>query len=287
MTPPTKSKTATLLQYHLFDDTPAVEELHAIDSKVRAGKTMHRHVIALSGPPASGKSHLVKFLVEKFERNIGVVYPSESLYALMRLCGLPETHLSYKEFKSLPYGRERLITAAARFREIDDDIFSRMSLTQSAWENNDVIIVDNTGFEGELDFFSRVSKSIVLIGLMIPYGVDPKSTLASDHHTAAMRNLTWPGDSRRSLLTYQGSPLKPDQVLAYQDSTAAVKTLSETVFKKNSGLTTGQTATGLYHLRNMLRSCWEVVVDDPPFRNAFKQTGASVKKSLQEANQKK
>lgn len=216
-----------LKPYQIFDPSPAVEGLEPPP----VHDEIMRDVIMLNGPPKCGKTHFVDYLKKRFGPKVGVVVPSSVLYSMMRMCGLPETHLEYNEFKRIPFGRERLIAAATVFRRHDVDVFSIQTLTSETWLTKPLIVVDNTGFSDEIHFFSRYANRKVLTEIIYPHGHESLGKMQiSAFDSAHLGASQWPGDSRFGLVHNRDLPLKRHEAAAFISSEWAIKALDRFIF---------------------------------------------------------
>ena len=217
---------AILQPYQTFDLTPLIEEYG--DGEIDTCPILG--VIAISGPPRSGKTRAVRALLEsEFGESIRTVVMTEYLYACMRLCSLPETHLSYEEFKALPLGRERLIAASNRIKTLGQDLYMTMALSKNKAQ---YLLVDNCGFSHEIDFLKTLCADTVLLEVVLPFGIEHSGRDAKPFHEAFANGTRWPMDSRFSLSRYAQKTLGPHHVYTAVDSVAACQILSKYVFNR-------------------------------------------------------
>jgi len=164
-------------------------------------------VILLNGPAGSGKGWLGEWL-QSDESNLDCVryFPTEKLYQLMRLQELPMTReLSYDEFKTLPYGRERLIAASHVFRQVDLHVFNRMITNSRAYQESKLAVIDNVGFVNELEWFQNHSNRCALLTIVQPA---KETKRCGDYERIAMFGDQYPDDSRFALENPGGHHLR-------------------------------------------------------------------------------
>lgn len=151
-------------------------------------------VLALNGPPYSGKTHIIKLLQELIPDAI-VVYPSQVLYEMMQRDGLAPKHMSYHQYKQLPDSRDRLICASVDYRAQDHHVYEKYIVASPAYLESRVVIVDNVGhIAEEMQFYDRHSEASILLRIDTPYQeLEPLKSRARRMRT------TWERDSRTPL----------------------------------------------------------------------------------------
>ena len=262
-----------LKPYQIFNPTEIVKEIvNDYEAIVHnSDEDRFRDLILLSGPPGAGKTHLSKFIAKGMGLACGIVNPSQGLYSMMRMAALPETHLSYAEFKALPMGRQRLICAADVFRKEDENIFNKFCVTLPAWQQFKALVVDNVGFESELLFFDRIASDLVFIEILEPFAVTKSRDRARQElpYSAAVRaGTSWPGDSRKSLTNVAGQMFKVDQAMAFLSSQYAIQMLNRQVFN-GTGQTPGYEGTAHGRLLRMKKRNWITPGKPPAIRDLF------------------
>ena len=250
--------TDILRPYQTFDSTPIIEEFE-LDHDYKPQS--FRSVIMLSGPPGSGKTSQMRSLLEsKFGDTAQTLVPSSLLYAMMRVCGLPETHLSYESFKLLPLGRERLIAASNRFRSYETDIYGKATLSRVKPDRNKIVIIDNVGFQDEIDFYGRLAVDPLLIELQLPFAILPQSQLARPYLDATLTGGRWTHDSRFSLAKYATETLGTRNSIAFINSSAAKTLLDRYIFNRASPMSSGLAGTAFGNLHRVWRDAVETGV---------------------------
>lgn len=151
-------------------------------------------VIALNGPPGSGKTLISKYLMKvipdavRFQTN-------DALYSVMQEQGSAPQGMLYQDFKLLPESRERLIIASTVLRSEDNHIFDRRVTDSMVFKSSRVVIIDNVGRDaGELEWYDNHSSSSILLRLDTPYNeIEPLKSKARRLRTS------WENDFRLPL----------------------------------------------------------------------------------------
>lgn len=151
-------------------------------------------VIALNGPPHSGKTTVAKKLQELIP-DATILYPNLELYAALQESGKAPRGLAYHEYKKRPESRQTLIDFSREQRLREHHIWERRVTDSPAYQNSRVVIIDNVGHvENEFDFYDTRSECSLLVRLDTPYQeIEPLKSRARRLRT------TWGGDSRTPL----------------------------------------------------------------------------------------
>jgi hypothetical protein len=151
-------------------------------------------VLALNGPPHSGKTHITKFLVSVLP-HARVIYPSHVLYETMQHDGYVPPKVKYEVFKRQPESRQRLIDCSEYYRIRDPNIWERKIVESSEYLTADVVIIDNVGHvNDEMRFYERHSRASILLRIDTPYQeIEPLKSRARRLKTP------WQDDSRTPL----------------------------------------------------------------------------------------
>lgn len=152
-------------------------------------------VIALNGPPQSGKTkYVLKYLLQTIPDAVPI-YPSLVLYEMMQADGLAPRLMEYHEFKRLPGARERLIAASDNYRAVDPHVYERRIVASRKYLDSRVVIIDNVGHVAdEMQFYDRHARDSLLLRVDTPF-----SELEPLKSRARRLKTQWPGDSRTQL----------------------------------------------------------------------------------------
>lgn len=162
-------------------------------------------VVALNGPPHSGKTFIIKLLQELIPDAV-VVYPSQVLYEMMQEDGLAPATMKYHDYKKLPDSRDRLILASQDYRARDHHVYERRIAASQLYRESRVVIVDNVGHvPEEMRFYDKHSEASLLLRIDTPY-----QELEPLKSRARRMKHTWERDSR--------TPLEHTHMLTAYDS---------------------------------------------------------------------
>lgn len=180
---------------------------------------IHRRpdVILLNGPASSGKSWLAEQLRVRCADTYVISTPTV-IYAAMQAHGLPFAEpLTYKEFKErVPFARDYSIVAGLAMRAVHEDFVNRIMTSHANWRLGNLIIVDNVGFEGDIEFF--VENAARLVVIQLDSEVVQNSQHAGTRRVPIDRSTgCWINDSRR--------PLESKEVIHWINSQLAAVTL--------------------------------------------------------------
>lgn len=151
-------------------------------------------VIALNGPPGSGKTPVALKLKELIP-DATILYPNLELYAALQESGKAPRGLPYHEYKKRPESRQTLIDFSGTQRLREHHIWERRVTESPAYQNSRVVIIDNVGHvSNEFDFYDTRSSQSLLVRLDTPFQeLEPIKSRARRLKTA------WTGDSRTPL----------------------------------------------------------------------------------------
>jgi hypothetical protein len=148
-------------------------------------------VLALNGPPHSGKSHIGKML-KRLIPDAVMLYPIRLAFQLMQEEGAVPREMLYDDFKLQPRSRERLIEKSAELRARDPEFYERKIVGLDEYRNARVVIIDNVGHTStEHLFYERHSSVLLLLRIDTPY-----QELEPMKSRARRLKATWEGDSR-------------------------------------------------------------------------------------------
>lgn len=195
---PEREKAVRVFRNWRPDNTTLINAAKARCNDVRSfrraiGSIEESSLLTLNGPAGSGKSHFsatLKARGVKFEKYI----PSLVLYELMAFDGLPHTRdLTYAGFKSLAFGRDRIIEAGMALRRISSNLINHHVHDYIRLSNYAFGIVDNVGFLTDIPFYEATVRRCINLQFTSPY--DPNS-YADPIATPLDIFGRWRGDSR-------------------------------------------------------------------------------------------
>ena len=187
-----------LAPYQDFD-LPTTEKWQAMYREVQP---LRMRILLLNGPAHSGKSHIAKHIKSLAGEQCVVVSLPETLYAMMGECGLPNCHLPYAEFKAQPWGRRALIDSSNRIKRDDLTIICRFAMDKAQAEhpNCQLVVVDNLGFDYEVEWFSDHYFPVpILVQVAVPYALRHDMEAVEEYSYIYARKQRWPNDSRSAL----------------------------------------------------------------------------------------
>ncbi len=154
----------------------------------------HPAVIGLNGPPHSGKTHLVNYLLSVIP-NAVAMYPNLELYAMMQADGLVPKAMLYHDYKRLPGSRDALIQASRVYRLRDPHVYERRVVESETYRHASVVIIDNVGHvAGEMSYYDEHSVASLLLRIDTPFQeLEPLKSRRRRLRTQ------WEGDSRTPL----------------------------------------------------------------------------------------
>ncbi len=164
-------------------------------------------VVALNGPPGSGKGWLTTNVLKFLIPDAVVCKPSDYLFDMMKLDDLIPAELDYAVFKETQIdSRQQLIDYATKKRGEDCHVFSRRVTDSPRYQVARVVILDNIGFDDEVWHFARHSSRMLILRLDV-------SHRANEPYRARSRRMrhNWAGDSR--------SPVFYNNIITAYDST--------------------------------------------------------------------
>lgn len=184
-------------------------------------------VIALNGPPGSGKSWIGKYILKMIPDAL-YVQPILEGYVQMQEEGMAPKGMLYDDFKLQPDARQRLIKASGVFRARDYNFFERRITDSEAYRTARVVVIDNVGHtESEFSWYDLRSKFSILVRLDTPFNeLEPvksrarrlKATWESDSRSPVMHHsMLTAYDSRQMvlLLDWLSRPLTPQEAGPY------------------------------------------------------------------------
>lgn len=120
-------------------------------------------VLALNGPPHSGKTYLHKVL-RKLIPDAIVLHPIHMAYRIMQDEGEAPKGQLYDDFKLTPDARQRLIAKANMLRSKDSEVFEKYLVNTDEYKAARVVIIDNVGHvPTEHLFYERHSSALVVL----------------------------------------------------------------------------------------------------------------------------
>lgn len=154
----------------------------------------HPAVIGLNGPPHSGKTHLVNYLLSVIP-NAVAMYPNLELYAMMQADGLVQKAMLYHDYKRLPGSRDALIQASRVYRLRDPHVYERRVVESETYRHASVVIIDNVGHVAdEMSYYDEHSVASLLLRIDTPFQeLEPLKSRRRRLRTQ------WEGDSRTPL----------------------------------------------------------------------------------------
>ena len=149
-------------------------------------------VVALNGPPGSGKGWLTENVLKELIPDAVLCKPSDYLYGMMIIDGLIPDDMPYDKYKELPYARASLIEYATAKRAEDPNTFSKKVTDSIRYNRARVVILDNFGFDDEVLHFHQHSNPLLVLRL------DTQHRAAEPYRAKSRRiqNVPWANDSR-------------------------------------------------------------------------------------------
>jgi hypothetical protein len=164
-------------------------------------------VIGINGPGGAGKSWFARRLVEwlhrdkTFKKRITIVETGPTAYEAGRKSGFIVSDLPYTEFKELVGGRDAVIRASRRMRRENPFAIVQAIQESDAYQNNDIVIVDNFGLDIEPDYFAQHCKFCSTLRINNVYDSSRIYTSVGSTESDLQLNTNedFPGDCRRFL----------------------------------------------------------------------------------------
>lgn len=162
-------------------------------------------VVALNGPPGSGKGWLAEKVLKELIPDAIIRKPSDFLFGMMIIDGLIPDGMSYEKYKELPDSRHNLINYATEKRSEDPNVFSKKVTDSISYNKARVVILDNFGFDDEVFHFHQYANPLLVLRVDVPHrAAEPYRAKSRRTHSA------WAGDSR--------SPVYYHNILTAYDS---------------------------------------------------------------------
>lgn len=171
-------------------------------------------VIGVNGPPASGKSTYFKWLFKQLSLDTNRRVVSLQISPFIFQCGVDEGYFDtdakdVHEFKAQnPDNRQSIIEYAEWKRLFDPNCFLRSMVESPTFQEADIVLYDNVGFQHEVEFFERLTDlpffSVHTILLPFKYGFETGQTQHPRARYPVPLGRKFPGDSRESIYPTQG-----------------------------------------------------------------------------------
>lgn len=161
-------------------------------------------LLGVNGPPEAGKTWLMSS-IQKLIPDAIIMRPSDFLYEVMQREGSAPRGMLYQDFKRLPDSRPRLISKATELRARDVNVFDRLLVESDTFNSARVVIIDNFGFQSEVDWYDRFGSAMIVLRLDTKYNeLEPLKS------RGRRRTAPWENDSR--------SPVEYHTMLTAYDS---------------------------------------------------------------------
>lgn len=148
-------------------------------------------VLALNGPPHSGKTWLTR-QIQRLIPDAVVLHPIHMAYRIMQDAGEAPKTMLYDDFKLQPDSRSKLITKANLLRSKDSEVFEKYLVQTDEYKTARVVIIDNVGHvPTEHVFYERHSSAMIVLRIDTCFNeIEPLKS------RSRRLKAVWEGDSR-------------------------------------------------------------------------------------------